>query len=69
MDYWYDGTGEFYAATITGVLKEDGTVVTDQQVPAVPATFVNEDETEQPGAQISACRIFGICVFFQKTCS
>ena len=69
MYYWYDDAGELYAATITGMLTEDGSPVTDQRVPAVPATFINEDETEQPGAQISACRIFGICVFFQKTCS
>ena len=67
MDYWFDANGVFYAATITGT-KDAGGEVINQQVPAVPATFVNADDTEQPGAQISACRIFGRCSFFQKTC-
>jgi hypothetical protein len=69
LNYWYDAGGNFYAATITGVLTDNGGTVTDQQVPAIPATFVNEDGTQQPGSQISACRIFGICTFFQKSCS
>lgn len=68
LDYWFNAGGEFYAATITGTLT-NGTPVTNQPVPAVPATFVNEDDTEQPGAQISTCRIFGRCTFFQSSCS
>lgn len=68
LDYWFNATGEFYAATISGALT-DGTPVTNQPVPAVPATFINADDTEQPGAQISTCRIFGRCTFFQSSCS
>jgi hypothetical protein len=71
MDYWFDANGIFFAATISGAaIDENGneTEVVNQQVPAVPATFVNEDGSAQAGAQISACRIFGRCSFFQKTC-
>ena len=73
MDYWYqviNGKDVFYAATITGITNTGGQV-TNQPVPAVPATFINENSSdpEQPGAQISVCRIFGICTFFQSSCS
>lgn len=67
MDYWFDANGVFYAATLTGVTT-DNIQVTNQPVPAVPATFINEDGTEQAGAQISACRIIGHCAFWQRTC-
>jgi hypothetical protein len=67
MDYWFYRNGEFFAATISGTM-ENGNPVTDQQIPAVPAAFVNRDGSEQPGAQISACRIFGRCTFFQNSC-
>jgi hypothetical protein len=62
LDYWFDGNGEFFAATI---IDEQGKTY---KVPAVPATLVNADGTEQPGAQISTCQIFGRCTFFQKSC-
>jgi hypothetical protein len=69
LDYWYEADGTtFHSATITGVTPEVSQVI-NQQIPAVPATFVNVDGTEPPGAQISVCRIFGICTFFQKSCS
>jgi hypothetical protein len=66
VDYWFDANGVFYAATLTGV-RTDNTQVTNQQIPAVPATFVNADGTELPGAHISACRIIGKCIW-QRRC-
>jgi hypothetical protein len=69
LDYWFDIEGRFYAASITGALADGNTQVINQQVPAIPATFVNDDDSAQPGAQISACRIFGVCTFFQYSCS
>jgi hypothetical protein len=66
IDYWFDANGVFYAATLTGV-RTDNTQVTNQQIPAVPATFVNADGTELPGAHISACRIIGKCIW-QRRC-
>jgi hypothetical protein len=42
--------------------------VIDQQAPAVPATFLNADGSDLAGAQISACRIFRRCAFFQRGC-
>jgi len=68
LDYWFYNTGEFYSASITGYLFEDNSLVADQPVPSIPAGFVNEDGSEQPAAQISACRIFGRCTFFQRNC-
>jgi hypothetical protein len=67
MDYWFDANGVFYAATITG-LTTNNTQVTNQQIPAVPASLINEDGTDQPGAQISACRIIRRCMFWQSSC-
>jgi hypothetical protein len=79
MQYWFDENDVFYAATITGVtLDEQGNEigqVVNQQVPAVPAGFVNDpdepppDPDSEPGALISACRIFGYCSFFQWSCT
>lgn len=68
MDYWFDVSNGFYAATISGFTTNEQEV-TNQQIPAVPATFINADNTKQPGAQISACRIIGFCTFFQRSCS
>lgn len=76
LDYWYhpdpqDNTKQvFYAATISGETST-GVQVLNQPVPAVPATFVNQNDNDPPppGAQISVCRIFGVCTFFQKSCS
>jgi len=68
LDYWFDANGEFYAASISGYRYADNMEVINQPVPAVPATFVNADGTEQAPTQISTCRIFGRCVFFQRTC-
>jgi hypothetical protein len=67
LDYWFYDNGEFYSATITGT-QTDGAPVENQQIPAVPATFINADGSVQPAAQISACRILGRCTFFQKSC-
>jgi hypothetical protein len=69
LTYWFDANGDFYAATITGVTA-DNTPVINQPVPAVPADLVNADagSPEQPPAQISACRIFDYCTFFQRSC-
>ncbi len=71
LDYWYDENNVFYAASITGTAIGNGNErinVIDQQVPAVPASFVNTDNPPQGYAEISACRIFGYCVFWQRTC-
>ena len=71
MDYWFNADGLFLAATLTGFTTGNNTSVPDvinQQAPAVPATFINADGSEFPGAQISACRIFRRCAFFQKSC-
>lgn len=68
LDYWFDPNGEFYAASISGYRYADNMEVINQPVPAVPATFVNADGTEQAPTQISTCRIFGRCVFFQRNC-
>jgi len=71
MDYWFNADGLFLAATLTGFTTGNNTNVPDvinQQAPAVPATFINADGTEFPGAQISACRIFRRCAFFQRSC-
>jgi len=69
LDYWFNPGNVFYAATITGTLASNNAAVTNQPVPAVPATFVNTNGSEQGGAQISTCRIFGRCTFFQSSCS
>jgi hypothetical protein len=67
LDYWFDENENFYAATLSG-FGEDGSEVTNLQIPAVPAAFVNADGSEPVSAQISACRIFRRCVFFQRRC-
>jgi hypothetical protein len=68
IDYWFDANGVFYAATLTGVMT-DNTQVTNQQVPAVPAALINAPNSPgQPPTQISACRIFRRCIFFQSKC-
>lgn len=72
MDYWFNSDGLFLGATLTGFTTGNNTTVPDvidQQAPAVPATFINADGSDFPGAQISACRIFRRCAFFQKSCS
>jgi len=75
MDYWFYASGQFYAATISGFTtnpagNRTGEVI-NQPVPTVPAAFVNAEENAppQPGAQISTCRVFGRCSFFQNSCS
>jgi len=68
MDYWFDANGVFFAATLTGVTTNN-TQVTNQQIPAVPASLINANQNpKQPAAQISACRIFRRCTFFQSRC-
>ncbi len=68
LDYWFDANEEFYAATISGYRYADEVEVRFQPVPAVPATFVNADGSDQAPAQISTCRIFRRCVFWQQIC-
>lgn len=68
VDYWFDTDKVFYAATLTGLTDSD-VVVTNQQAPAVPVSFVNTDGTDLPGIQISSCRFFRRCVFFQGNCN
>jgi hypothetical protein len=68
IDYWFDANRVFYAATLTGFMT-DNTQVTNQQVPAVPAALINAPNSPpQPATQISACRIFRRCIFFQSRC-
>lgn len=68
IDYWFDVNGVFYAATLTGVTTNN-TQVTNQQVPAVPAALINAPNSPpQPPSQISACRLFRRCVFWQSSC-
>lgn len=67
LDYWFDENENFFAATLSG-FRDDGVEVRNQQIPGVPAAFVNADGTEPVSAQISACRIFRRCVFFQHRC-
>jgi hypothetical protein len=82
LQYWYQGKNAagqdiFYAATITGFkLNPQGNRIGDvvnQPVPAVPSTFVDDPNTTvvepEATAQISACRIFRRCTFFQRTCT
>ncbi len=67
LDYWFVGDQTFFAATLSG-FRDDGIEVINQQIPAVPAAFINADGTEPVSAQISACRIFRRCAFFQRRC-
>ena len=67
IDYWFNTDGVFYAATITG-FTADNTPVTNQQVPAVPASWVNADGTLMTGTDISACRFVGWCLIRQDSC-
>jgi hypothetical protein len=65
--YTFDEKGNFVAASLTG-MTTDHTPVTNLQIPAEPATFVekNENGPQQPDAQISACYVLGHCVFEKK---
>jgi hypothetical protein len=65
VDYWFDVNGVFYAATITG-LTTDNTMVINQQIPAIPAIFINADGMPEPSAEISACRGFGRCILWER---
>jgi hypothetical protein len=68
MTYYYlDGV--FQSAKISGISDTTGDNVTEQEVPAVPATVINGDDTMLQGAEVSSCRIFNICTFFQRFCS
>lgn len=72
MDYWFNEDGLFFAATLTGFTTGNHTNspdVINQQAPGVPATFINADGSDLPGAHISACRIFRRCAFFQRECN
>jgi len=76
MDYWFEFVGEnvqFFAATVSGFEvpgqgQGQEREVINQQIPAVPAALINADGTDQPGAQISACKILGKCTLFQQVC-
>jgi hypothetical protein len=58
MHWWFDSNAVFYAVTLTGVTT-DNTVVTNQQIPGVPATFIDRrrEGPRQPASQISAWRV------------
>jgi hypothetical protein len=70
MDFWFDSNGLFFAATLTG-MTTDNIQVTNQQIPGVPATFIDQSSEgpHQPALQISAkkCNIFGRswCVWWE----
>ena len=71
MDYWFNEDGLFFAATLTSFTTGNQTSIPDvinRQAPGVPATFINADGSDLPGAHISACRIFRRCGFFQRGC-
>lgn len=67
VGYWFDPSGVFYAATLTG-FRQDDTPVINQQVPAVPAFWVNADGSMMDGANISACRLGDWCLIRQSSC-
>jgi hypothetical protein len=58
MHWWFDSNAVFYAVTLTGVTT-DNTQVTNQQIPGVPATFIDKrrEGPHQPASQISAWRV------------
>jgi hypothetical protein len=58
MHFWFDSNAVFYAATLTGVTT-DNVVVTNQQIPALPASFIDKKKSgpNQPSSQISAWKV------------
>jgi hypothetical protein len=58
MHLWFNSNGVFYAATLTGVTT-DSTVVTNQQIPAIPALFLDRrsESPRQPSAQITGLKV------------
>jgi hypothetical protein len=57
MHFWFDSNAVFYAATLTGVTT-DNVVITNQQIPALPATFIDKrNGLKQPSSQISAWKV------------
>ena len=58
MQWWFDSNAVFYAVTLTGVTT-DNTQVTNQQIPGVPATFIDRrrEGPQQPASQISAWKL------------
>lgn len=68
MHFWFDSNAVFYAVTLTGVTT-DSTVVTNQQIPGVPATFIDRrrEGPMQPDSQISAWKLLKWCTC-RETC-
>ena len=58
MHWWFDSNMVFYAVTLTGVTT-DNIQVTNQQIPGVPATFIDRrsEGPRQPASQISAWKV------------
>lgn len=58
MHFWFDSNAVFYAATLTGVTT-DNVVITNQQIPALPASFIDKRNSglKQPSSQISAWKV------------
>lgn len=68
ITYIFGDDGEFIGATISGV-TDDGLDVYDQQIPAIPAFFVNaHDEGFAISSDISAWKVAGRCCF-QRVCA
>lgn len=59
LDAWFDTNGVFFAATLTGLTTNDSPVV-NQQIPAIPATFIDA-VGNGPGAEIDRFCIWRFC--------
>lgn len=70
VQFWFVGPGpekEFLGATVSGK-TEGGDTIENQQIPAVPASFLSSDDPGEIVSQISAWRLFGWCCFWQSNC-
>lgn len=59
LDAWFDTNGVFFAATLTGLTTNDSPVV-NQQIPAIPATFIDA-VGNGPAAEIDRFCIWRFC--------
>jgi hypothetical protein len=59
LDAWFDTNGVFFAATLTGLTTNDSPVV-NQQIPAIPATFIDA-VGNGPGVEIDRFCIWHFC--------
>lgn len=67
LDYWFEPGGAFIGATISGQTEEEQPV-NDQQIPAIPALFLNERNGDETIAQISALKFRRWCCLWQSNC-